>query len=52
MDDCCNDKGCEIEALARTRGRRTVLMTVLALNAAMFPASSSERAEKNLRPQV
>jgi len=38
MDDCCSHKGAELDALARSRDQRRVLMAVLALNAAMFVA--------------
>jgi cation diffusion facilitator family transporter len=38
MDDCCSDKGCELEALARQADQRRVLQCVLALNAVMFVA--------------
>src|SRR5215467_5238176 len=41
MDDCCSDKGCELEALARNADQRRVLMLVLALNGAMFIAQSA-----------
>lgn len=37
-DDCCSHKGAELERLARQRDQRRVLVTVLAINAAMFVA--------------
>jgi cation diffusion facilitator family transporter len=40
MDDCCSDKGCELEALAQRADRRRVLVAVLALNATMFLVQS------------
>ena len=36
MDDCCANKAKELEQLARHADQRRVLVTVLALNAAMF----------------
>jgi cation diffusion facilitator family transporter len=36
MDQCCADKGQELERLARQAGQRRVLTIVLALNATMF----------------
>lgn len=41
MDDCCSDKSCELEALAKRVDRRRVLLAVLALNAAMFFVQSA-----------
>ncbi|MCC6879561.1 MAG: cation transporter [Rhodocyclaceae bacterium] len=35
-DDCCENKSCEIEALAAQADQRRVLIAVLAINAAMF----------------
>jgi Co/Zn/Cd efflux system component len=36
MDDCCSNKGSEIEQLARRAEQRRVLRVVLAINAVMF----------------
>jgi cation diffusion facilitator family transporter len=36
MDQCCEDKGRELQHLARQAGQRRVLTIVLALNASMF----------------
>jgi cation diffusion facilitator family transporter len=36
MDDCCSNKGAELERLARQKDQRRVLIAVLAINAAMF----------------
>lgn len=35
-DDCCSGKGADLERLARQADQRRVLVTVLAINAAMF----------------
>lgn len=36
MDDCCSNKGAELQRLARQTGQRRVLTIVLVLNAVMF----------------
>ena len=36
MDDCCSEKGCELDRLAVDPRQRRVLVAVLVLNAAMF----------------
>lgn len=38
MDDCCSNKGADLERLARQGAQRRVLIAVLAINALMFVA--------------